>query len=64
MKCNDAARNFDGTGKFQGPWGGAKACTHGPFNLPALVRIPLANLLAYALILINALSGVFALLGA
>lgn len=32
-------------------------------NLPALVRIPPANLLAYALILINALSGVFALLG-
>lgn len=32
-------------------------------NLPALVRIPLANLLAYAMILINALSGVFALLG-
>ena len=63
MKRNDVAWNSDGTGKSQDPWGGAKACTHGPFNLPALVRIPPANLLAYALILINALSGVFALLG-
>lgn len=35
----------------------------GPFNPPALVRIPLAYSLAYALILINALSDVFALLG-
>lgn len=48
---------------FKTHGGGAKACTHGPFNLPALVRIPPANSLAYALILINALSGVFALLG-
>ena len=63
MKCNDAARNSGGTEKIQGPWGGAKACTHGPFSLPALVGIPPANSLAYALILINALSGVFALLG-
>ena len=63
MKRNDAARNSDGTGKFQDPWGDAKACPHGPFDLPALVRIPPANSLAYALILINALSGVFALLG-
>lgn len=50
-------------GNFKAHGGGAKACTHGPFSLPALVRIPPANLLAYALILINALSGVFALLG-
>lgn len=48
---------------FKTHGGGAKACTHGPFYLPALVRIPPANSLAYALILINALSGVFALLG-
>lgn len=31
---------------------------HGPFNPPALVRTPLADSLAYALILIDALSGV------
>lgn len=48
---------------FKAHRGGAKASPHGPFNPPALVRIPLADSLAYALILFDALSGVFALLG-
>ena len=48
---------------FKAHGGGVKASLHGPFNPPALVRIPLADSLAYALILINALSDVFALLG-
>lgn len=48
-KRNDAARRSDGTGKFQSPWGGTLGQPHGLFNFPALIRTPLADLLAHAL---------------
>lgn len=48
-KRNDAARRSDGTGKFQSPWGGTLGQPHGLFNFPALIRTPLADLLACAL---------------
>lgn len=47
-KRNDAARRSDGTGKFQSPWGGTLGQPHGLFNFPALIRTPLADLLAHA----------------
>lgn len=47
-KRNDAARRSDGTRKFQSPWGGTLGQPHGLFNFPALVRTPLADLLAHA----------------
>lgn len=47
-KRNDAARRSDGTGKFQSPWGGTLGQPHGLFNFPALIRTPLADLLAQA----------------
>lgn len=47
-KRNDAARRSDGTGKFQSPWGGTLGQPHGLFNFPALIKTPLADLLAHA----------------
>lgn len=47
-KRNDAARRSDGTGKFQSPWDGTLGQPHGLFNFPALIRTPLADLLAHA----------------
>lgn len=47
-KRNDAARRSDSTGKFQSPWGGTLGQPHGLFNFPALIRTPLADLLAHA----------------
>lgn len=47
-KRYDAARRSDGTGKFQSPWGGTLGQPHGLFNFPALIRTPLADLLAHA----------------
>lgn len=48
-KRNDAARRSDGTRKFQSPWGGTLGQPHGLFNFPALIRTPLADLLACVL---------------
>lgn len=47
-KRNDAARRSDGTGKLKSPWGGTLGQPHGLFNFPALIRTPLADLLAHA----------------
>lgn len=47
-KRNDAARRSDGARKFQSPWGGTLGQPHGLFNFPALIRTPLADLLAHA----------------